>query len=50
MKKLLIMMLCLPMIGFGQTKDQEFYKNALEYEDSDDFELSIKYFSHRSYD
>lgn len=45
MKKLLLLLMIVPMIGFGQTKDQELFNNALKYENSEDFKLSIKYFT-----
>ena len=45
MKKLLLIILLIPIILFSQTKDQESYKNALKYENSENFELSIKYFT-----
>ena len=45
MKKLLLILLCVPLIGFGQTKDQELFNDALKYENSENFELSIEYFT-----
>jgi len=40
MKKLLLILLCLPMIGFGQTA-KDYYDKASDYEKNEEYQLAI---------
>ena len=40
MKKLLLILLCLPMIGFGQTA-YDYYIQGIEYQDLGEYQLAI---------
>ena len=44
MKKLLLILLCLPMIGFGQTA-KEYFEKAVNYGESEEYQLAIDNFT-----
>ncbi|MEE2931688.1 MAG: hypothetical protein VX370_04090, partial [Bacteroidota bacterium] len=49
MKKLLLILLCLPMIGFGQFKAFDSGKELLVYDDGERFNSTKVYYDNKHY-